>query len=296
MNRRLFVQGLVGGAIAAAVPREGIIDSHVHFYDPTRPRGVPWPAPNETLLYRPTLPGPWSKMIRPLGVLGVIVVEASPWLEDNQWVLDLAKDNPVIVGFVGHLEPGKPEFRDNLTRFRRNELFRGIRIGEKPLHDALEDPAAMADLHRLADADLALDVLGNGPLLLDVVKLSDRIPKLRMVIDHLPFDSAPGALRELRGRTQVFAKVSGVVRNVDGRVPEDANYYRKPLDELWSVFGESRVIFGSNWPVCELVAPYAVVLRVVREYFEGKGQAAAAKYFRTNAADAYQWISRSRLR
>jgi L-fuconolactonase len=293
MNRRLFLQGMLGGAIAAAAPQEGIIDSHVHFYDPTRPRGVPWPAPNETLLYRPVLPGPWSNMVRPLGVSGVVVVEASAWLEDNQWILDLAKDNPVIVGFVGHLDPGKPEFRDNLNRFRRNELFRGIRIGENPLHDALGDPAAMADLHRLADADLTLDVLGNAPLLSDVAKLSDRIPNLRIVIDHLPFDSAPGALQELRGRKQVFAKVSGVVRIVNGRVPDNAGYYRKPLDELWSVFGESRVIYGSNWPVCELVAPYPVVLKVVREYFEAKGPAAATKYFRTNAANAYKSISRS---
>ena len=292
MKRRLFVQGLLGSAIAAAVPQEGIIDSHVHFYDPTRPQGVPWPASKETLLYRPVLPGPWSKTVRPLGVSGVVAVEASPWLEDNQWVLDLAKDNPVIVGFVGHLDPGKPEFRDNLTRFRRNELFRGIRIGEAPLHAALDDAGAMADLHRLAGADLALDVLGNGPLLPDVARLSDRIPNLRIVVDHLPFDSPPGALQELRGRKQVFAKVSGVVRNVNGRVPDDANFYRKPLDELWNVFGESRVIYGSNWPVCELIAPYPVVLKVVREYFEGKGAAAAMKYFRTNAADAYKWISR----
>jgi predicted TIM-barrel fold metal-dependent hydrolase len=293
MNRRLFLQGMLGGAIAAAAPQEGIIDSHVHFYDPTRSQGVPWPAPNETLLYRPALPDPWAKMVRPLGVSGAIVVEASAWLEDNQWVLDLAKDNPVIVGFVGHLDPGKPEFRDNLTRFRRNELFRGIRIGEKPLHDALEDPAAMADLHRLADADLALDVLGNGPLLPDVAKLSDRIPNLRIVVDHLPFDSPPGALQELRGRKHVFAKVSGVVRNVNGRVPDNADFYRKQLDELWSVFGESRVIYGSNWPVCELVAPYAVVLKVVRGYFEAKGSEAATKYFRTNAAIAYKWVARS---
>jgi predicted TIM-barrel fold metal-dependent hydrolase len=292
MNRRLFVQGMLVGAIAAAAPQEGIIDSHVHFYDPTRSQGVPWPAPSETLLYRPTLPGPWAKMVRPLGVSGVIVVEASAWLEDNQWVLDLAKDNPEIAGFVGHLDPGKREFRDHLIRFRRNELFRGIRIGEKPLHDALEDPAAMADLHRLADSDLALDVLGNGPLLPDVAKLSDRIPNLRIVIDHLPFDSPPGALRELRGRKQVFAKVSGVVRKVNGSVPDSADFYRKQLDELWSVFGESRVIYGSNWPVCELVAPYAVVLKVAREYFEAKGPAAATKYFRTNAADAYKWVAR----
>ena len=50
---------------------------------------------------------------RGLGLTGVVVVEASAWLEDNQWILDLARDNPIIKGFVGHLEPGD-SFRQNL--------------------------------------------------------------------------------------------------------------------------------------------------------------------------------------
>ena len=55
-----------------------------------------------------------------------IVVEASAWLEDNQWVLDLgAKSNPIIAGLVGHLSPGTPEFRQHLARFvsGKNPLF-----------------------------------------------------------------------------------------------------------------------------------------------------------------------------
>ena len=292
MRRRSLLQGLLVEALRGA-QTAGILDAHVHFYDPTRPQGVPWPGSKTDVLYRPTLPGPWAQMVRPMGVTGVIVVEASPWLEDNQWILDLAKDHPVIRGFVGHLEPGNADFRINLARFSRDPLFRGIRISEKPLHAALVDEAIMADLKRLADADLALDVLGNGPMLLDVAKLADRIPNLRIVADHLPFEAPAGALQELRGRKRVYAKVSGVVRNVNGTVPDNAAFYRKALDEVWEVFGQDRVVYASNWPVCERIAPYATVLKVVREYFEGKGPAVAEKYFRTNSADAYRWISRS---
>ena len=113
--------------------RPAIIDTHVHFYDPTRPGGVPWPDPKETVLYRPAMPDAFAAMVQPFGVTGVIVVDASPWLHDNQWVLDLAKEHKLILGTVGHLEPGKPLFREQLARFRRNPLYRGIRVGEKVL-------------------------------------------------------------------------------------------------------------------------------------------------------------------
>src|SRR5262245_38447970 len=86
-----------------------ILDTHTHFYDTARPhppgrdRPVPWPPPSEgPVLYRPVLPAEYVKMVAPLGFKGTVVVEASEWLEDNQWLLDLAVRNPVIVGIVGN--------------------------------------------------------------------------------------------------------------------------------------------------------------------------------------------------
>ena len=79
---------------------------------------------------------------------------------------------------------------------------------------------------------------------------------------------------------------------MNGRVQDEVSFYRDSLDELWDVFGASRVIYASNYPVCELVASYATVLKVVREYFEAKGADASAKYFRTNSLEAYRWVER----
>src|SRR5262245_50765938 len=83
-----------------------IIDCHTHFYDPTRPEGVPWPSKDDKLLYRPVLPADFIAIARPLSVTGTVVVEASPRVEDNQWVLDRAAEEPFIVGLVGNLAPG----------------------------------------------------------------------------------------------------------------------------------------------------------------------------------------------
>ena len=77
---------------------------------PTRPQGVPWPSTNDKILYRTVLPAEFVELSAKHGVVGTVVVEASPWLEDNQWILDQAKDNPIVVGFVGNLAAGSPEF------------------------------------------------------------------------------------------------------------------------------------------------------------------------------------------
>jgi predicted TIM-barrel fold metal-dependent hydrolase len=241
-------------------------------------------------------------MTQPLGVTGAIVVEASPWLEDNQWILDLAADHPVILGFVGHLECGKPDFRNHLERFHKNPLFRGIRLGGNAIAPGLSQPAFVADLQRLAEADLELDAIGDAAMLPVLVRLTDRVPNLRIVINHMPFDwpkdeqaraDAQHALRELGRRPRVYSKVSGVLRRTGNRTSTDLRDYRAALNELWHAFGPDHLVYGSNWPVSDLVAPYPDVLKVVREYFDQKGQEAADKYFWKNSQAAYRWVSRS---
>jgi len=279
-----------------------IIDTHTHFYDPTRPQGVPWPSKGESLLYRRTLPEDFRQAVRGLRVTGTVVVEASPWLDDNQWLLDLAKENPLIVGVVGHLEPGGPTFKSHLQRFAKRRLFRGIRIDGKLIAAGLRQPAFLSDLQRLADADLELDAIGESKMLTDLVTLCDRVPRLRIIINHLPFDppgdasagkEAGNALCELGRRPQVYAKVSGVLRRINGRVPLEASLYRQPLDQLWDTFGVDRLVYGSNWPVSNLLAPYSAVLDVVREYFLTKGLEPAEKYFWNNSVAAYKWVDNS---
>lgn len=304
MNRRVFLAAAVAVPLQAAATPARIIDTHTHFYNPSRPGGVPWPPKNDPLLYRTVLPAEYQKMTAKLGITGTIKVEASRLLEDNQWVLDLAAQNPIIVGTVGHLEPGQPGFRQNLDRFAKNPLFRGIRVGSlfgKNLDQHLANPQFLTDLKALGTAGLELDTIGGPPLLEGLVTLTDKLPDLRMVIDHLPFDPPEdstarrlyqSALRELGRRPQVFAKVSNVPRKTGDKVREDLAYYRPALDELWEVFGAGRLLYGSNWPVSDKVAPFPVALNLVKAYFGEKGQEACDKYFWKNSVAAYRWKPR----
>jgi predicted TIM-barrel fold metal-dependent hydrolase len=60
------------------------------------------------------------------------------------------------------------------------------------------------------------------------------------------------------------------------------------LDTIWQTFGPERVIYASNWPVCDLTAPYATVFRIVRDYLADKDQETVDRYFWKNAQAAYK--------
>ena len=309
-TRRAFLQQSTALAALTALPNLSTvrpliqaIDTHTHFYDPTRPQGVPWPGREEKLLYQPHYPAQFVVLTSPLNVVGTVVVEASPWVEDNQWILDLAKENSAIVGFIGNLKLGVPEFAAQLKRFSGNPLFRGLRIGEKILAEGLGQNSFERDLQRLGEQKFTVDVIGGASLLPHISRIAKLAPKLRIVIDHLPFPvwdkdlaAMKKALAETERLPQVYAKVSNVVRRFDGRIIEDFNAYRTRLDVLWDLFGADRLVFGSNWPVSNLVAPYENLHKIVAEYFGEKGQTSAAKFFWRNSRRAYSWLPRGKAR
>jgi predicted TIM-barrel fold metal-dependent hydrolase len=93
----------------------------------------------------------------------------------------------------------------------------------------------------------------------------------------------------------VFCKISALVEGAarDGKkAPVDLEFYRPTLDVVWDAFGEDKVIYGSNWPVCELAAEYQTVQRLSMEYVRQKGPEALKKFCASNASRAYRWISR----
>jgi predicted TIM-barrel fold metal-dependent hydrolase len=307
VKRRSFMAASAGCVLSAAdLSNIPIIDTHIHLFDPTRPQGVPWPAKDQTAIFKPALPDRYRKLTAPFGIKGAIEIEASPWLEDNQWVLDIAAGDPIVVGTIGNLEPGKPDFAKNLERFGRNKLFRGIRYGNlwaRNMGDEVVKPEFIADLKRLAAADMTLDTANPTPdLIYAVVRATDAAPDLRVVLDHLPQLTPPAdaaALRsyranltELGKRPRVYVKLSSVFRRNGNEVPRDLSHYRATLDEIMGVFGDDRVLYGSDWPNSDQWRPYNDVIGIVREYFAGKSRTAAEKYFWKNSVAAYKWIKR----
>jgi L-fuconolactonase len=283
-----------------------IIDAHIHLFDPTRPGGVPWPDQTDTVLYRPALPPRYKSLAMPLGVVGAIAVECSPWVEDNDWLLRVAATDTIIVGVIGNLDPVTPGFPHQLERFGANRLFRGIRYGnlwERSLGAQLNNPDFMTNLKRLSSSGLLLESANPNPVLIaEILKLIDRIPDLRIVIDHLPQALPPTEpatrkayeqdLRELSQHSNVFVKGSEVLRRVDGKVPTDLETYRPWLDEIWETFGEDRLLFGSDWPNSDHLSTYQGTFDIIRQYVARKGPRASEKFFWENSKVVYRWHQR----
>ena len=294
------VAGVIAGCAKPPSTPAGVIDTHTHFYDPTRPHGVPWPPKNDALLHRPVYPDEFKKLAQPHGVTATVVVEASPWLEDNQWILNLAARDKLLIGLVGKIKPGRSEFSEELKRFAANRLFRGIRVGVWEKSALAGHESVIRDLKLLAAHDLALDVLTGPDQLGSMAKVADAIPDLRIVIDHcanVRIDGQAPPIAWLEGvRTcaphrNVFMKVSGLVEGTgrtDGSAPTDTAFYGPLLDPIWEAFGEDRLIYGSNWPVSARFGSYATVFGIVDDYFATKGRAAWRKYFAGNAGVAYK--------
>lgn len=289
MTRRELLSGTLALAAQAAPPPSPskLIDVAAHFYDPARPQGVPWPRPSETLLYKRSLPDRYLADVKPYKVDGVVVIEASPWLEDNLWLLTLAEKWPLIRGVVGNIQPGHPDFNAALDRFSRFPLFKGIRVGAANLPKFLDGAEAFSCLKNLADKNLSLDVLVAQPQYADIARLAAALPTLRIVVGHLPLDDRRG-MNALAAFPNVFAKISGVVRQVNGRAETDAGYYKPALDDLWNAFGPDRAIFATNWPVNNQIAPWPVVHKIMLDYLADQPASTRDKYFAGNAERAYK--------
>ena len=97
-----------------------IIDTHIHLYDTNRSQGVDWPPDTDKVLYRPVLTEHFDELADREGIASTVIVEASSRVKDNQWMLDLVKDNPGrYLALVGNLPIGTDEFSGLKTHLYR---------------------------------------------------------------------------------------------------------------------------------------------------------------------------------
>ena len=213
LSRRKFLSGGALSAVGAATGLKAdaaqpvpIIDCHIHLFDQTRPQGAPYSGGGSNT--QPALPPRYRKLAAPLGIVGAIEIDASPWVEDNLWVLEQEQDQTFMVGTAGNLQPEKPEFKEYLERYHKNKLFLGIRYGNVWGYNLVAQVTirySSTALKLMAQADLTLDTGNPRPdLIAALVKIKDKIPDLRIVVDHTA-NLAPRPPRA-NGRGQIPAR------------------------------------------------------------------------------------------
>lgn len=279
-------------------PATGLrLDAHQHFwrYGATQ---YPWIPPGSPL-QRDWLPADLAVLQAPLGLDGSIVVQARQSLAESNWLLGLADADPRIRGVVGWVDLQDDRVEDSLAELAAHPKFVGVRhvVQDEPDERFMLRPAFLRGLGRLKQFGLRYDLLIYPQQLPAAIEVVRQSPEQPFVLDHLakPFirDGVISPwreqIRELAQFPHVLCKVSGMVTEARhlGWNPAD---FRPYLEVVFEAFGEDRLMFGSDWPVCLLAGSYEQVFRLAEDYVVNAAKysvAAQAKFFGGNCARFY---------
>ena len=245
-------------------------------------------------LRRNILPDDLRPLLAYAGVDRTVLVEAHGSLEETDWFLELADANDFIAGVVAWVDLLAPGLDERLDRYARNPKFRGVRhkVHDEPDPDWLVRPGVLGALRQLENRGIPYDLLVRTEHLKHVPAVAESCPDLRMVIDHIakPRIAEGGNLHEWSRAIRAAAaiptlrcKLSGMVTEADWAAwrPDDLKPYIAVVVEA---FGFKRLMFGSDWPVCELASGYQDVLDALQYCVGGlTGADRDALYWRTAA-------------
>ena len=249
------------------------IDAHQHFwrYDPVE---LDWIDASMAPLRRDFLPEDLAPLLRENRIDTCVAVQARSSLEETQFLLGLADRHPIVSAVVGWVDLGSPQIEAELERLSGRAKLVGFRhiAQSEPDDRFLVSPDFTRGIAALSRHGFTYDLLVVPRQLPAAIELARAFPAQRFVLDHI----AKPALRErklepwatqvraLARLPNVWCKISGLVTEADwiGWTPAD---FQPWLDVILEAFGASRLMFGSDWPVCLVAASYSRGLALVHE-------------------------------
>ena len=238
------------------------VDSHQHFWRLDR-GDYGWLTPALAPIYRNYLPEHLAPQLAQAGVGSTILVQAAATVEETRFMLDLAREHPFIAGVVGWVDFESDDVVETMAALATDAGLVGLRPMIQDIADTewmLEERLAPA-FEAMIDHGLVFDALVLPKHLPALLELAARYPDLAMVLDHGAkppiatgdLESWKQAITELARSSPMVCKLSGLV--TEARSAEAAKL-AAPVEHLLDTFGPSRMMWGSDWPVCELVCSY----------------------------------------
>jgi L-fucono-1,5-lactonase len=273
-----------------------IIDSHQHFWQVGR-FDYPWMSSSLGVLYRDYLPNQLEPILAQNGVSKTVLVQASNSIEESRWLLSLTNEHPFIAGVVGWVDLGSDDIDRQLDELVSHPKFKGVRhlVESEPADDWLVQPQVLRGLKRLCTYGVSYDLLVHTRHLKYIQKVVDACPDLKLVIDHMAkppiangeIDTWRQELKQVAANEQINCKLSGLVTeaNWTSWTKSDLRPY---VDCALELFGSSRLLFGSDHPVCLLAASYELVLASFRELLNELSGDEQQRIFGSNAAEFYR--------
>jgi L-fuconolactonase len=273
-----------------------MIDSHQHFWQVGR-FDYPWMSNDLGVLYRDYLPADLLPILTQNHVDKTVLVQASNSIAESRWLLELADANDFIAGIVAWVDLTSSDIDAQLNELCAHPRFKGVRhlVESEPHDDWLVRPQVLSGLKKLAARGLSYDLLVHTRHLRHVPQVAEECPDLALVIDHLA--KPPVARQEIKEWSHALAplaRYSNINCKLSGLVTE-ANWSSWKTDDLRpfvdcavEFFGADRMMFGSDYPVCLLAAPYDRVLDSFQELLKYLSDTDLDKIFSTNAAKVYR--------
>jgi L-fuconolactonase len=276
-----------------------IVDAHHHFWDPAT-ADYPWLTDDLAAIRRSFGPADLAPHLAASGIEGTILVQTRSSLDETREFLATAAATPFIRGVVGWIDLTDPAADDAIAGLRDGpggNCLVGIR---HQVHDE-DDPTWLMreDVRRgiaaVGRADLVYELLVRSRELPAAREIVASMPEVRFVVDHLAkppirsgeFKPWADLVGSFSGLPNAWWKLSGLATEADWQhwQPADLAPF---VDHALRVIGHERLMFGSDWPVCLLVASYEEVVGTARELIAGLTESEQAAVFGENARVAYR--------
>jgi L-fuconolactonase len=256
------------------------IDAHQHFWKYNSSE-YSWISDQMKVLRRDFLPGDLMFELKGIEFDGSVAVQARQSLEETRWLLDLADRFDFIKGVVGWIDLCSDEAEDQIREFYTNRKFVGIR---HVLQDETDDKFMLEEpflkgIGLLKNYNLVYDILILPKHLFYAEELATRFPEQKFVLDHIAkplikeriLSPWKEGIQNLARHQNVSCKLSGMITEAlwQGWKKEDFTPY---LDVVFDSFGPSRLMIGSDWPVCTVSSGYNLTMKLVLDYIESLNQ------------------------
>ena len=271
------------------------IDSHQHFWKYNETRDS-WITEEMAVIQRNFLPEDLKPILHENNIEGTVIVQSDQSKEENIFQLANALQHNFIKGVVGWVDFQDEAVEEKLSYYQEFEKMKGFRHilqGEKQ-RDFMLRSDFKRGIGKLKQFGYTYDILIFPDQLNHTVEFVHAFPDQPFVLDHLakPYikdhkiDEWKKDLKKLASSENVFCKISGMVTEArwQGWTKEDFLPY---LEVAVEAFGTSRLMYGSDWPVCLVAASYRQVFNLVQEFFSRFSQEEQDLIFGKNAVRFY---------
>ena len=274
------------------------LDSHQHFWKYS-PQQHNWIDDSMVSLKRDFLPNDLEPHLIENKIEACVVVQADQSEKETEFLLELATQYEFIKGVVGWVDLRAKNVEERLQFYSQNQYFKGVRhIVQSEKQDFLLDPAFQNGIGKLGNLNLTYDLLIYSHQIEAAIKLVSQFPNQKFVLDHLAKPNIKnGKIDPWKNQIQRLAQFSNVSCKISGMVTEADHSQWKPsdfipyLDIVFEAFGENRILFGSDWPVCLLAASYQEVYQLITDYTANFSLEQRDKLFGANAERFYNIIN-----